>query len=99
MNWILEKCGSLAVLVSLRTIFPLSASATNRSTENTLRVDRNAIHRPSGLGAGPQENTPRVDGSASRRPSGLIAGPTFRSAARPFPSPTRRPTWLGGVVA
>src|SRR6188474_2758488 len=49
MNWMLEKCGSLAVLVSLRTIFPLSTSATNRSTENTLRVERNATHRPSDL--------------------------------------------------
>jgi hypothetical protein len=64
------------VLVSLRTIFPLSTSATNRSTENTLRVERNATHLP----------------------SGLIAGPTFKSAARPFPSTTRRPIWLGGVV-
>ena len=49
----LEKCGSLDVLVSLRTILPVAASATNRSIENTLRPERNAIHLPSGLIAGP----------------------------------------------
>ena len=49
----LEKCGSLAVLVSLRTILPVAASATNRSIEKRLRSERNAIQRPSGLIAGP----------------------------------------------
>ena len=58
MNWMLEKCGSLAVLVSLRTILPVAASAMKRSIENTLRQERNAIHRPSGLIAGPTLSSP-----------------------------------------
>ena len=44
----LDVCGSVAVLVSLRTIFPVAASARYRSVENRLRVERNAIHCPSG---------------------------------------------------
>ena len=53
MNCRLEKCGSVAVLVSLWTILPFDASAMNRSVEKMLRVERNAIQRPSGLMAGP----------------------------------------------
>src|SRR6266850_2341938 len=58
MNSMLDKCGSFAVLVSLWTILPVEASATKRSIENTLRVDRNASQRPSGLNAGPTFRSP-----------------------------------------
>src|SRR5262245_12800289 len=54
----LEKCGLLAVLVSLCVILPVSASATKRSIENKPRSDRNAIQRPSGLIAGPTLRSP-----------------------------------------
>src|SRR5436309_2187559 len=53
MNSMLDMCGSLAVLVSRFTILPVAASATYRSVEKTLRVERNASQRPSGLIAGP----------------------------------------------
>src|SRR5215216_676562 len=53
MNWMLDTCGSVAVLVSLRTTRPVIASATYRSTDSSPREERNASHRPSGLIAGP----------------------------------------------
>ena len=69
MNCRLEKCGSLAVLVSLRTILPVAASAMKRSIDNTLRAERNAIHRPSGLIAGPTlRSSPRPSPPITLRP-------------------------------
>src|SRR4029453_1189370 len=53
MNSMLDTCGSVAVLVSLRTTSPVAASATYRSKYSSPRDDRNAIHFPSGLIAGP----------------------------------------------
>ena len=41
----LDTCGSVAVLVSLRTTSPLIASATYRSTESRPRDDRNVTGR------------------------------------------------------
>ena len=58
MNCRLEKCGSVAVLVSLRSTLPVSASAMNRSIEKPVRSDRNAISLPSGLIAGPTLRSP-----------------------------------------
>ena len=58
MNCRLEKCGSLAVLVSLRTILPVDASATNK-------IDR----EEAALG---QERDPRAVG-ADRRADVQIA--------------------------
>ncbi len=68
----LEKCGSVAVLVSFRMILPESTSATKRSMEKTLRVDRNASHRPFGLMAGPTFKSPASPlASTTRRPTWL----------------------------
>src|SRR5262247_2001212 len=53
MNWMLDTCGSVAVLVSLRTTSPVAASATYKSTDSSPRDDRKAIHFPSGLIVGP----------------------------------------------
>ena len=53
MNWMLEKCGLVAVLVSLRTMRPFAASAMKTSIESSDWLDRNASQRPSGLSAGP----------------------------------------------
>jgi hypothetical protein len=53
MNSMLDMCGSVAVLVSLRTISPVAASAIYKSTDSSPRDDRKAIHFPSGLIAGP----------------------------------------------
>src|SRR5437867_584611 len=68
MNSMLEKCGSLAVLVSLWTILPVPASATKRSIANTLRVDMNAIHLPSGLIDGPTFSSLKSDALITIRP-------------------------------
>ena len=46
------------MLVSLRTTLPVAASATYRSIEKKLRAERNAIHLPSGLMAGPTFRSP-----------------------------------------
>ena len=76
----LDKCGSLAVLVSFLTTRPLSVSAMYKSVENRPRDDRNAIHRPSGLSAGPMfRSAPRLSVSSSGRPawmSGVAAAST-----------------------
>src|SRR5262249_10143591 len=53
-----EKWASVAVLVSLWAILPVAESATYKSIENRLRSDRNAIHLPSGLIAGPTLRSP-----------------------------------------
>ena len=54
MNWMLDVCGSFAVLVSLCRTRPVAASATNRSIDRRPRSDRKAIHLPSGLSDGPE---------------------------------------------
>ena len=80
----LEKCGSVAVLVSLRTILPVAASAMYRSIEKKLRSDRNAIQRPSGLIAGPTFSSPPSSSPLIDEPS------RFRSAASSSRAPARR---------
>ena len=57
MNWMLEKCGSLAVLVSFRTTRPFDASAMKMSTDSSDRVEMNegdafVIETPGGGGYG-----------------------------------------------
>jgi hypothetical protein len=72
MNCRLEKCGSFAVLVSRCWILPVAASATKRSMEKMLRVERNATQRPSGLTAGPTlMSPPRPVALTTTRPISL----------------------------
>src|SRR5919198_650494 len=52
------KCGLVAVLVSLRMISPVVASAMYRSVDKRLRDDRSASRCPSGLSAGATFKSP-----------------------------------------
>jgi hypothetical protein len=89
MNWMLEKCGSLAVLVSLRTTRPFDVSAMKTSTDSRERVEMKASQRPSGLSAGPTFSSalnafPRTSASrpSSSRPTAISTGAdTLRIAA------------------
>src|SRR5206468_9121411 len=84
MNWMLEKWGSVAVLVSLRTIFPLAASATYKSIEKNPRDERNASHRPSGLIDGPTFRSVRSVARITIRPAspGVVVDANTGSYAR-----------------
>src|SRR5436190_5548477 len=73
MNWMLDVCGSVAVLVSFWTTFPVVASATYKSIEKKLLDERNASHRPSGLIDGPTFRSVRSVALITIRPASPAA--------------------------